>query len=120
MGTPKSSRTEDKFPGAIGGSCRDQNDSFLAFKKNYSFACSWDASSYWAALSSIGVRAFALSYCIFFCRVWWLSLGGLIFSEGRRWGNGSKGDRRWEGRSRIGINCKVFLIEGFLRIASCT
>jgi hypothetical protein len=41
-------------------------------------------SSNWFALSSLYMRAFALSYCILFCRVWWLSLGGLLSSEGKQ------------------------------------
>lgn len=31
------------------------------------------------ALSSLAVRAFALSYGILFCDAWLLSLGGLLF-----------------------------------------
>lgn len=48
-------------------------------------ACSWDSSFYWVALANLHIRSFVLSYCILFCCVWLLSLGGLFFSEGK-WG----------------------------------
>lgn len=61
-----------------------------------SFACSWD---YWVALSSLDMRAFALSYCIL-CSVWLSSLAVLLHSEGkegRKWicERGDVGER-WE------------------------
>lgn len=46
-------------------------------------------SSYWISLSSFGLRAFALSYCISFCCVWMLCLGEF-------WGFSSKiGEYTW-------------------------
>lgn len=41
-------------------------------------------SSYWVTLSNLKVKA----YCILYCLVW-LSLGHLLFSEGRQRGSGS-------------------------------
>lgn len=38
-------------------------------------------SSHWAALSSLGIMAFTLSYSILFGPVWMSSLGSLLFSE---------------------------------------
>lgn len=59
--------------------------------------------SCWVALTSAGMRDFALSYCISLCCVWLLSRGGLPFSEGKwrgsRWGDGGTG---WDGRKK---NC---------------
>ena len=34
---------------------------------SYSFAYSWDISSYWVAVSSLNMKVFALFYCILFC-----------------------------------------------------
>lgn len=38
------------------------------------------------------MRAFTLSFCILFCHIWLLSLGGLLFSEAkeRRTGSGEE------------------------------
>lgn len=50
-----------------------------------SFAYSWDSflPYCWDALYSLIVWAFALSYYILISHVWLLSIGGLLFSEGR-------------------------------------
>ena len=52
--------------------------------------CSWGSFSYWIALSSLNMRAFALSHCVLLGHVWLLSLGYLLFFEGelRRSGKG--------------------------------
>ena len=50
-----------------------------------SFACSW------VALSSLYTKACAYSYCISLCYVWLISLGGLIFSEGKQRRSGRQG-----------------------------
>lgn len=39
--------------------------------------------SYWVVSHSVNMRAYALSFCILFCLVWLLSLGCLLFSEGK-------------------------------------
>lgn len=51
--------------------------------------------SSWVALSSFSVRAFALSYYILLCCIWWLSLAGLPFSDGR-WAEGSESQEKEE------------------------
>lgn len=44
------------------------------------------------------MRTFASSYCILFCRIWLLSLGGLLFPEGRQRESGLvKGEMDWGG-----------------------
>lgn len=40
-------------------------------------------SSCWLALCYLGVKAFALPYCILLSHVWPLSLGQLLFTEGK-------------------------------------
>jgi hypothetical protein len=48
----------------------------------------------WVALSSFHMRAVALFYCILFSHIRLLSLGGLLFSEGKWRGSGSgEGER---------------------------
>lgn len=62
-----------------------------------SFACSWRSFSWWVALSSLGVRAFALSCCILLCRVYFLSLGGRSFLKGDIGGSRGGGGTGWSG-----------------------
>lgn len=52
-------------------------------------------SSYWVALYSLDMRAFALSYCTLICCFRLLSPGGLLLSKGKWRGNGSKEEGRW-------------------------
>ena len=58
---------------------------------------SWESFAlYWVTLSSLDMWAFAVSYCTLFCYVWLLSLGGLLFSEGKLRGgvSGSEGEKK--------------------------
>lgn len=52
-----------------------------------SFSCSWKSFSYWVPSSSLYRKTFALSYCILFCYVWLVSLGGLLLSERKQMGS---------------------------------
>lgn len=72
----------------------------------------WTIFYCWVALYSFSVRAFALSYYIMFCPVWFLSFGGLLFfgrgcSGSRSMGKGwywsiAKGAGRSRGRGNYG------------------
>lgn len=58
-----------------------------------SFSC-------WIALSSLDVRTFVLSYCLVFCCVWLLFLGGLTLFRRNIWKNEwiwVRGEQRWLG-----------------------
>ena len=69
-------------------------------------------SSYWVALSSFDMRVYSLFYCILLCCVWLISLGDLLFSEGK-WKSSEFGGKdevgelgRVEGKeTAVGINC---------------
>lgn len=68
-------------------------------------------SSYWVASSGPDVMVCALSYCTLLCCVWLVSLGGLLFSEGKQRVDGSgkrgclRGEtwRREKGETAIGV-----------------
>lgn len=51
-------------------------------------------SSYRVALSSLGVKAFALSSCVLLCHALLSSLGGLLFSGRKHRVSGSGGEVR--------------------------
>ena len=54
--------------------------------------------SSWVASPSLDMRAWASSYCILLCCVQLISLGGLLFSEGKYRNTGSGGEGRlWRG-----------------------
>lgn len=67
--------------------------------------------------SSFRVMAFALSYCILSCCFWLLSLGGLLFSDGRWWRvdpveRGGRSQGGGTGKNGGGGNCaQVVLCE---------
>ena len=56
-------------------------------------------SSYWVVLSTLKTRAFSLSYCILFCHVWLLSLGGLLFLKRKGLDLEERGGRVHAGRN---------------------
>jgi hypothetical protein len=60
-----------------------------------SFACSWDSLPPVGLLCSANMRVFTLSNCIMYCLVWLLSLGELLFSEGKWKRSGVGRDGRW-------------------------